>query len=291
MPSIWTILDWIFYGLIRYVLYLIPLIRAPEVDRGPPSSWWRYNNYYDWREAFADAGRPNEHWCRSWLEMAFGDLQRVATDKARPYVDAAKRYLLGVVGGIRGGFWSMGAWVDWLQRAVGYTLPFFAANLAGAATWLYGKLPLQIRAGWQDWWQLFEETRAMVRKWVMSRYDGFRAWTDWLVSWITGIGESIRQWVARNAAWVDEWRQNPYGRIVGLLGPGWGWLLAFRDNAVTWIVGWLGDDWRRVVEFARGPLTFYYNLWSWGWRTLSDFVADPRSFVLDRLEQAVMDRW
>jgi hypothetical protein len=223
--------------------------------------------------------------------MAFGELQRVATDKARPYVDSAKSWLRGLIGYIRTGFGSLGSWVDWLQSAVGYVLPHFASSLGGAAIWLYDRVPAKIKYGWGTWGDLWEDIKASVRSWAMSRYDAARAWVDWLVSWITEIGESIREWVARNAAFVDDWRANPYGRIVGLLGPGWVWLLAFRDNAVAWVVGWLGNDWRRMVEFARGPLLFYYNLWGIGWQTLSDFVSDPLDFILGRLEQAVMDRW
>lgn len=291
MVSIWTILGWIFYGLIRYVLYLIPLVKAPRVDRGPPSAWWRYAGWWEWSQGTADGGYPNESWARAWLGMAFGELQRVATDKAKPYVDKAKAFLLGVVGYIRTGFDSMGSWVNWLQSAVGYVLPSFASNLGAAAIWLYGRFPWVIRTGRESWDQLWERIREQVRSWARSRYDLAKSWASSAINWVNGVGDQLRRWRDQVAGWLDQIRYNSYGWIVGVLGSVWAWLVGFRWNARSIVLGWLGSDWPRLVTFARDCLSFYYNLWSRGWVTLGELVNDPKAFLFDRLERAVMERW
>lgn len=289
--TIWTILDWILYGLIRYVLYLIPLVKAPKVDRSIPSQWWRYNDYSDWLHRDDDGGYPDERWCRSWLEMAFGELQVLATDKARPYVDQVKAGLVRLIGYVRAGFSSLGSWVNWLQQMVGEGVPYFAANLAGCASWLYFRLPASVRQGWRDWDAIWEWLKESVRAWARSRYDAAVSWAYSAIRWVNETGDQLRRWRDQVAGWIDQVRHNPYGWITGQLGGAWAWLVAFSQRARETVLGWLGPDWPRMVTFARDCSSFYYNLWSAGWRVLGDFVADPKGFLMDRLESALLDRW
>ena len=289
--TIWTILDWILYGLIRYVLYLIPLVKAPRVYRSMPSEWWRYNWYSDWLHLDDDGGYPDERWCRCWLEMAFGELQRLATDKARPYVDQAKAALLKVIGYVRSGYSSLGDWVNHLQMLVGESVPFFAVNLTGAAAWLYYRLPASIRQGWRGWDATWEWIKETVRAWARSRYDEAKFWASRAWDWMLHTGAILRRWQERVEVWIDHVRGNSYGWMTSLLGPAWFWLLGFWSDARAIVLGWLGPDWPKLVTFSRDCISFYYNLWSAGWRVLGDFVADPRGFILDRLESALMDRW
>lgn len=291
MPDIWTILDWIFYGLIRYVFYLIPLVRAPVVARSTPDQWWPYNDWWDWTQRTADNGHPNEHWCRSWLEMAFGELQRLATERARPYVDAMTGALRSLVGYIRPGFGSLGSWVDWLQSAVGTVLPHFALNLGAASVWLYNRLPAGVRGGWQNWDQIWENIKSAVRSWAMARFDAARAWARSAFDWVNQIGDSLRSWRSSVAGWIDQVRYNPRGFVLGVLGSAWHWLEGFSQNARDRVLGWLGPDWPRLRTFARDCVGFYYSLWSQGWQILGMIIDDPKSFVFDRLERAIMDRW
>jgi len=289
--TIFLILDWIFYGLVRYILYLIPLVKAPKVYRRAPLQWWSYNGSWDWSQRNADNGHPNDHWCRSWLEMAFGELQKLATDKARPYVDQVKNWLLDRIGYIRSSFPSLGAWVNWLQRAVGESVPYFAANLAGAASWLYFRLPASVRQGWRDWDAIWEWIKASVRQWAQVRYDAAKGWAWDAVTWVVHAGDQLLRWRDHVAGWIDHVRGDSYGWIVSLLGPGWSWLLGFWANARATVIGWLGPDWPKLVTFSRDCVTFYYNLWSAGWSVLAEFIADPKGFIMDRLEQVIMDRW
>lgn len=289
--SIWTILDWIFYGLIRYVLYLIPLVRAPVVDRGPPTRWWRYNEWYDWSHWNRDNGHPDEHWCRSWLEMAFGELQRLATDRAEPYADAIRSYLISRLGHIRGGFGSMGSWVNWLQSAVGYAVPWWASNLGAAANWLRARLPGSIREGWQTWDQIWENIKASVRNWAMARFDAARAWASQAFDWVNHVGDQLRDWRDRVAGWIDQVRHDPRGFVLGVLGSAWRWLVSFSQNARNQVIAWLGPQWPRLRTFARDCVGFYYSLWSQSGRIIGAFVDDPRGFIFAHLERAIMDRW
>jgi len=289
--NLWTILGWILYGLIRFVFVLIPYVKAPGVYRGAPSQWYRYNTWSDWGHHDDDDGRPDEHWCRAWLEMAFGELAAYAVDKARPYVDQVKSLLLSVIGYIKGGFSSMGAWVNWLQRAVGDAVPYFAANLAGCASWLYFRLPAEIRQGWRSWSDIWEWIRESVRSWARVRYDAAKSWAFNAVNWVNSTGDQLRRWRDSVAGVIDQIRHDPYGWITGRLGWAWAWLAGFASNGRDTVLGWLGPEWPGLVTFSRDCVSFYYNLWSAGWRVLGDFVADPKAFLMDRLEQAVLDRW
>lgn len=291
MLSLWTILSWTFYGLVRYVMQWIPLITPFKVYRSIPSQWWAYNSWSDWMHYNDNNGGPDERWCKAWLKMCLGELEKRILARAKTVVDNVKSFLIRLVGYIRVGFSNLGAWVDFVQRQVGYYLPSWASNISWALGWLRAKLPLSIRYGWQSWDQLWEGIKTSVKNWAQWMYDlaKQRAYAAW--DWVLWTGQSILAWRDRVAGWIDYVRTNTYGWITGYLGAAWYWLVAFRNNPLAWVSQWLGDDWRRLVEFKNGPLTFYYNLWSAGWRTLSDFVADPLGFVLSRMEQAVMDRW
>lgn len=289
--SIWTLLSWILYGLVRFVFVLIPYVRAPKVSRGAPSVWYKYNSWTDWSHRDDDNGHPDERWCRSWLEMAFGELAQYATDKARPYVDQVKGMLLDVIGYIRSGYSSLGSWVNHLQSRIGEGTLSFASNLRNAASWLYFKLPYGVRSGWQSWSEIWDGIKASVRTWAIDRYDQARAWAYDAALWVNQVGDVIRRWRDDVAGWIDWVRYDSRGWVIGWLGWTWDWLEEFVYSGRATVLGWLGPDWPRLVTFARDCIGFYYALWSAGWRVLGDFVADPRAFVLDGLERAVMDRW
>ena len=289
--TIWRILDWILYGLIRYVLSFISWIPTPTVDRGPPSEWYKYASYYQWYWHDDDNGRPTTAWCEQWLEMAFGELASYATKKARPYVDQIRDKLRGVIGYIRSGYSSLGSWVNHLQNRIGEGSLSFASNLRNAASWLYFKLPYGVRAGWETWDQIWDGLRAKVRSWAQARYDTAKSWAHSAIAWVNTTGDQLRRWREQVSGHIDRLRSDPYGYIVGYLGSAWSWLSGFASNGRDTVLGWLGPEWPTLVTFGRDCVTFYYSLWSKGWEDLGEFIDDPKSFVLDRLEQAVLERW
>lgn len=289
--TIWTILDWLLYGLVRYVLYWVPVLKAPRVDRGAPTEWWAYNTYSDWLHKDDDQGFPDDVWCSSWLEMAFGELAEYAKDKAKPYVDAAVTLLLSVIGAIPRRFLSMSSWVNWLNRLTGSLVPFFASSIGGATLWLYDRFPAGIRQGWQNWPDIWDNIKASVRSWARSQYDRAKGWAAHNLAWVNNVGDALERWRYRVADWIDTVRHDPRAWIVGVLGDGVNWLLAFALSPVSWVLGVLGPEWPRLLTFAGDCLDFYYSLWSRGWEILGQLVDDPEAWLMDRLEQAVMDRW
>lgn len=291
MPSIWEILGWAFYGAIRYVLFWIPLVTPFRVDIGIPASWWRYNGWSDWEHRDDNNGGPDEHWLNSWFEMVIGEFKRLIIHEADEALSAAKRYLLGLIGGVQAGLGSIGGWAQKLDDWIGGYVPGWAGTISGGLNWLRVRLPEAIRYGWDSWAGIFASIRQTVYDWVRARYDAFRDLAHRAWSWVLGDGSLLKRWYDRAAGWIDAFRVNPYGYITGLLGGAWSWLLAFRDRGREIVLGWLGPDMPPLLTFARDCVTFYYNLWALGWRELGEFVSDPLGYLYDRAERILVDRW
>lgn len=310
---IWTILEWFFYGIIRYIIFWIPYLTPPAVERGAPWQWWRYNGWSDWQHHDDNNGGPDEHWLQCWFRMIAGEAKLLVIEEAKDIVEVASDVLRGLIGTVRGGYASISEWLSVVSARLGWSLPSWASSAIGGLIWLYLKLPQTIRDGWQSWSDIWESIKYSVRAWARDRYDAFRDWADWAWDWVVDRGQTLWSWRDRirglidsfvtdpygfvvgllGAAWlwVLSFFNNPYGYVTGLLGAAWGWLLAFRSSPVSWVVSWLGDTWSDLVAFRDGPLTFYYNLWSTSWELISDFVSDPFGFVIDHLEQAIIERW
>jgi len=291
MFDFWSILDWLFYGAVRYVLLWVPFVTPPRVDRGIPSLWWYYNSWNDWDHKDDNNGGPDERWCQAWFRMALGGFELLVLQEAKPYVDEAKNWLRGIIGGIKSGFASLGDWTNWLQVAVGAAVPWWTPNLAAGVDRLRGWFPDAIYNGWLAWNDIWTSIKADVRNWARNEYDRARDFAYQARDWVSGVGDGLRLWRDKVAGWIDNFRANPYGFITGVLGSGWSWLLGFYPRARETVIGWLGPDWVRLTNFARDCSVFYYNLWSLGWRTLSDFIADPVGFVGDRLEAYLLKKW
>ncbi len=291
MPSIWEILGWAFYGAIRYVLFWIPLVTPFSVDIGIPSSWWRYNGWSDWTHKDDNNGGPDEHWLNSWFEMVFGEYKRLIVSEAKDLVSSARQYLLGLIGGIQAGVGSLGGWLQKIDDWIGGYIPGWAGTLSNGLNWLRVRLPESIRYGWETWTDLWEGIRESVRGWARDRYDWFRnlAQSGW--DWVVSTGSGLTAWVNHVSGWIEGFRADPYGYIVGRLGSAWDWLVVFRDRGRDQVLEWLGPDVDKLLTFARDCVDFYYNLWSLGWEELGEFVADPKAWLMDRLETALVNRW
>jgi len=289
--AIWTIVEWFLYGAVRYILYWVPALTPFSVGRPVPWQWFRYNDWWDWGHSDDNNGGPNEHWLNSWFEMCIGELKVLAVEEAKPYVDVAKVFLLGVIGGIRVGHTSMGSWVDLIQRSIGYYVPSWASSIVNGIEIVRNKLPSGIKLAWQTWDDLFETIRSRVRSWARDRYDFAKQRAFGAFDWIINFGDSLRGWRDHVSGWIDHVRNNSYGWVIAVLGGAWSWLVGFYQRPGGVIRGFLGPDWGKMVTFARECIDFYYGLWSRGWRVLGDFTEDPLGSLYVWAEQILTERW
>lgn len=291
MPGIWEILSWLLYGAIRYIMLWIPLITPFSVDISIPSSWWRYCGYGDWQHRDNNSGGPDEHWLNCWFSMVIGEFKRLVISEARDLVESARSVLMALIGGVQIGLGSLGSWIQMIQDWIGGYVPDWAETVSGGLNWLRVRLPEAIRYGWNSWSDIWEDIRSSVRDWARDRYDEFRVIARRAWDWALGTGQALARWRDQVAGWIDAFRADPYGYVVGLLGGAWYWLLSFRDRGREQVLDWLGPDIGSLLTFARDCVSFYYGLWSRGWDVLGEIVDDPRAWLVDRLESALADRW
>lgn len=291
MTDLWTLIDWFFYGLIRYVLFWIPLVTPFGVNRVIPSAWWRYNNLGDWYHRNDNNGGPDEHWIQCWFRMVFGEALALAVERASSLVGSLESRVLEWIGGFPAHFLSLGGWIDYLRGFVGEHLPWWADNVVAGLDWLRDRLPPDIRYGWRSWFELFRGIKDDVRVWVESYVAYFHDLAVLAWSWVADNGGVLDRWRDHVAGWISGVRADPYGFVVGQLGDSWSWLRGFRDRGREQVLDWLGPDIHSLLAFGRDCVGFYYNLWSVGWEELGEFAQDPRHYLMDRLEQAVIDRW
>lgn len=289
--NIWTLVEWFFYGLVRYVLFWVPVVNPFSVEVQIPWQWWYYNDFWDWLHRDRVGGGPDEHWLRCWFKMVWGESKKLVLSEAARYTDNARNWLRDRIGALKVGFSNVGQWVDWLERRIGHYLPSFAPTVSAGLNWLRYKLPVEIRNGWQSWTQWIDAIKSSLGAWVRSVYDYAkeRALASW--AWVVDRGEFLRWWVDRVRGWVDAFRADPYGTITGWLGSAWAWLRSFRDRGRDIVLGWLGPDIHSAILFWRDAVRFYYNLWSIGWRVLGEFVSDPLGYLYDRAERILIKEW
>jgi len=229
--NIWTLVEWFFYGLVRYLLFWIPVVNPFPVDIGIPAQWWSYNSYWDWLHRDNVGGGPDEHWIRCWFKMVWGESKKLVLSEAARYTDIARSWLRDRIGALKVGFSNVGQWVDWLERRIGHYLPSFAPTVTAGLNWLRFKLPVAIRNGWQNWTQWVDAIKSAMGDWVRAVYDYAkgRALASW--AWVVDQGESLRWWIDQVRGFVDALRSDPYGTITGWLGSAWAWLRSLRSRA------------------------------------------------------------
>lgn len=291
MPNIGLLVDWFFYGFIRYVVYWIPLLTPPSVNRAMPWQWLKYSSIWIWLQKGANKGGPTEAWLQDWFRMIFGEALLLAEITAMPYVDRAKEVLESAIGSVASGIGSLSAWIGQVQGWLGLPLPWWSGTVHNGLTWLRGKLPQGIRDAWQTWDGIFDGIKSYARDWVMARYEQAKTWARTAFDWAVNAGQSLITWRNRVAGWIDAFVANPYGTIVGYLGYAWQWLSGFQVNGRAIVLGWLGPNIYKALKFARDCSVFYYNLWHRGWRVLADLVDDPVEYLYSRIERMLVDRW
>lgn len=289
--SLWTFLDWLFYGLIRYILWWVPVVQPFRVDRTIPGHWWMYNTYYDWYEHLDGDKRPDEHWIQQWLEMTFGEFKRLVASAAEDLARGIRDYLLALIGYVRSGFPSLGAWIDAIGSLVGDSLPFFASTLSGGLAFLYSLLPVGIRNEYKTWGELFDGIRDAAVSIARGLVDAVRHLAEDAHRWVFDQGQRVYDFYGDVQHFVRDLVRDPRGTITGVLGDTWAFLVMFALSPVSIVLSWLGPDWTAWLTFNAGPAAFLYNLWSTYHDEIADLFEDPRGWVMDRLESAIMDRW
>lgn len=291
MPSLGLLIDWFFYGFIRYVVYWIPLLTPPSVNRAMPWQWLKYNSFWIWLQKGLNKGGPTESWLQGWFSMTFGESLLLAEITAQPYVDRIKEVLESAIGSVASGFGSLSLWIGRVQGWLGLPLPWWSSTVHAGLSWLRAKLPQGIRDAWQTWDGIFDGIKSYARDWVTARYEQAKQWARTAFDWAVNAGQSLINWRNRVAGWIDAFRANPYGTISSYLGFAWGWLHNFRNNGRAIVLGWLGSDIYKLLLFGRDCVSFYYNLWARGWRVLSDLIDDPVEYLYTRIERMLVDRW
>jgi len=291
VTDIWTLIDWFFYGFVRYVLFWIPLLTPFSVDRHIPWQWWRYNGIYDWWHKNDNNGGPDEHWLQAWFRMVFGEALLTATESAKPYIDALRTWAEAVIGGVQVGMGSLGRWAQKLDDWIGGWVPLWAGSLSGGLLWLRDRLPAAIRYGWQSWGQIWQAIKDDVKDWVRGYVDLFRQMADTALSWTRDTGQRLDQWYRDVSGWLAGVRSAPYEWIAGWLGWTWTWLRGFSVRGRDQVLEWMGPNIGQLLLFGRDCVRFYYQLWAVGWCELGEFVEDPRHYVVDLLERVLVERW
>lgn len=289
--SLWIFLEWLFYGLLRYVLVWIPVVKPYPVDRGIPAWWFRYNTWNDWARHLDRDKRPDLYWCQQWLEMCFGEFARMVNHAANSFTERVGQSLQNLIGYIRAGYASLGQWLDSVERRVGAVLPWFAENVGHGLGFLFNLLPAGIRGRYQSWDDLFRGIRDGAVRLVRGLIDEARRWAADSLNWVTNQGRRIYDFYVDCQAFVRRFKNDPYGMLSAWLGQSWTWLVSFAASPVGAVLSWLGPDWRSWVTFNAGPARFLYNLWSAYHDDIAALFADPRGWVYERLEDALTDRW
>ena len=267
--SFHTVASNVVHGVTQAVKVVVPLVSPDAENANPPAWWFLYWNWSDWWSNLDSNRRPNLDWCFHWtvgsLRLVGAYAESVA-DNAR---DAAKNTVRQWIGYARHGFSNFSDWVDNLWGKIGAASFSWASSLTDAATWLRGRLPQTIREGLQSWQSIWDGIKNAAIDWARARYEDARAWASGAYTWVLGTGETLRNWHARAQVWVDDFRQNTYTRVTGLLGA----------------------TWTRLVTFAGGSLTFWNNLWGSHADDIGKFFGNPLQFLYDRAEDFLVSRW
>lgn len=270
-----NILKWNLYGQWMYFIFARGYstywknILLPRFGDTVPR-WWSEVHYDPgwWRNNLTDR-IPNAAFMGRYRGAAKYHLEGWIADKSRgiakPLVDAVKNTL----GSLLHGYTTFSTWIETIRHRVGTYVPWWTTSLVAGLIWLRLRFPEGIRNATLTWSGLWESIKAAVRDWARARFDAAMLWVansaPWAVTWINTLGA----WYSLVAAWVTNFKNNPYGTIAGWLGTAWSvWLGIYSDI-----------------------LTFRNEVWVPFKVTLHDLLADPTGWLYDRIEDELIRRW
>jgi len=235
------------HGHLQRVKYDLPFIKPErEGNKAPP--WFRdvYPAWY-WDYYLDDDDRPTHMWLKNYFHAA-DRLFKTWLDRLKSTaVSDAFAAVVGLTGRPKHGYYTLEDWLDAAWSLVTGTLPTFISNLAA----IVAALPTNLR------------------DWVQSEYDAAKAKVAILWTWLQGRGSLL-------SAFYDD---------VGI------WIANFKGNPAGVILGVLGGTWDRLLTFDRGALGYFYNLWGSYRETLADFLADPLGWIYDQAEDFLVSKW
>ena len=148
-------------------------------------------------------------------------------------------------------------------------MPWWAINLADGVTRLYMWLPSDIRSAATSW------------------YDKLRGWYDAANAWAWGQFQAAKDWVANNAPWAIDW----INFLINWYNAVGQWIVNFRNNPYGTIVGWLGSAWNAWIGIRNEIVNFHNNVWQPFKADMFAFFDHPMLFLYDKTEDYLCERW
>ena len=266
-------------GILQYALYLIPLVKPLQESKTPPPWWYKLWGYWDWTGNLDSDNRPNQAFIEKYLHSHFAYLISNGVDIANALAQVAVAGIRHWLGYLPTRYSSFAAWISNHDFKIGFTLPSWAVSVVAGLWQLWEWIPEPIRNNWQSWGQLLNSIADVAIAWAKSRYEQARRDIAQILGWWLSIGYQVGRWYQAASGFLDRFRQDPRGVVLGILGTAWHFLVSFRQNPVQWVVSWLGPNWQLLTSFASGPLRFYFDLWARRKEMIFDFLSDPFEFL------------
>ncbi len=235
------------HGRWQAVLLAIPLIKPGREGNKAPAWFRAWYKPWVWSAYLDSDDRPTEQWLVYYDEAAKRLFQSWLEDLRGRAVSDAGAWVWSWTGGPRHGYPTLADWLEAVWTSVRSTLPTFISNLAA----IVAALPTNLR------------------DWVQSEYDAAKAKVATLWTWLQGRGSLLSALYDDVGVWIADFKQNPAGVILGILG----------------------DTWEKLVTFDQGALGYFYDLWGTYRQTLADFLADPLGWIYDQAEDFLVSKW
>lgn len=289
--TMYQIAVWILHWTVQHLRYHMPYIEPWAENAGPPVWWYHFYSEWDWWRLIGPGNIPY----RVLIDMALRGSWRLIglwVDEVGDWVASEARvYVRAITGYLAHGYVTFYQWCEALRDRVGTFVPYFADSIAAATVWLYLLLPGDIRDSAVSWYDKFVAWYNASNSWAAVQFDAAKTWVANIAPDLVTGYNTVRTWYDTVRFWVSGFYDDPYGKIVGYLGPAWDWLKDFRYYYYAWITGWLGSPWDKLMAFTGGALTFFYNLYALYAAEIGAFWSDPLMWLYDRAEDELVRRW
>jgi len=235
------------HGKWQAVLLAIPLIKPGREGNKAPAWFRAVWPSWVWAAYLDSDDRPTEQWLYYYDEASKRLFQSWLEDLKGRAVSDSLYWVAGWTGKPKHGYYTLEQWLEAVWTRATSTLPDWILQLSTAINTAYNDL----------------------KTWARSRYDAALGQVATLWTWLNTTGSLLSRFYDDTHTWIANFKQNPAGVILGVLGGTWG----------------------RLVTFDQGALSYFYNLWGSYRQTLADFIADPLGFLYDRAEQYLVNKW